>query len=383
VINVGYFSNQFVSSRGHGISRYAKKLHKGLSDYHENLKIIPISASANNSKGQIELIKKTTGLKLLPWGRFGTPIAWQFLNYPLLEMGVNCNIDLVHAVSLGYKIATKKPYVVTIHDIGPLTNPHFFSKKDQIFMKYSLPHAINKAAAFICVSQTTADELENYVQSNYNLSLRNRIHVIHEGVDSSFFKNSSIDELTEYKLVESFIDKPYLLAVGQNSPRKNLHTILQAFDKLKNELPYHQLVIVGSTFQKNDTLRTQIIKLGLEKRVHLLGYVSNNLLQCLYQKALVFVYPSLFEGFGLTILEAMASGCPVITTNISSLPEIGGDTALYINPNDDDELYNHIIHLTNDKHFRSQLSLQGIQRAKLFSWRKTALQTKSIYESII
>lgn len=383
MINVGYFSNQFSSSKGHGISRYAKELHIGLSNYDENLKIIPICASTNSSKHQIEIIKKTTGLQILPWGRFGTPITWQLLNYPLLETGVNCKIDLVHSVSLGYKIATKKPYVVTIHDIGPLTNPQFFSKKDRIFMKYSLPQAVNQAAAFICVSQTTANELENYVRTNYNVSLSKRIHVIHEGVDSSFFEKSLNDKLIENSVVESFIDKPFILAVGQNSPRKNLQTILKAFDQLKNELPNHQLVIVGSNFQKNDTLRTQIVKLGIEKRVHLLGYVSNKLLKHLYQKALVFVYPSLFEGFGLTILEAMASGCPVITTNVSSLPEIGGNAALYINPKDYKELYNHIVDLTNDINHRSQLSTLGTQRAKLFTWTKTALQTKCVYESII
>ena len=309
-----------------------------------------------------------------------TPLAWIFFNFPFLENGITNQIDIVHALSLGYKVATLKPYVVTIHDIGPLTHPQYFTKKDQWFMKGSLKQAVKKAAAMICVSQATADAVEDYALANYNTSVKERLHVVHEGVDEVFFKIPEIDKITDFHLVASLLSTPFVLTVGQISPRKNLQTVLRAFNKLKDELPNLQLITVGGNGWDYGKVKEQVKALGLENRVHFLGYVSDDLLRLLYRKAVVFVYPSLFEGFGLTVLEAMASSCPVITSNTTSLPEISGDAAILINPEDVDELSTSIVLVSTNKKIREQMIKKGLQRAKTFTWEKAAALTFDIYK---
>jgi glycosyltransferase involved in cell wall biosynthesis len=382
MIHIGYFSNQFASFNGHGIARYAHHLYKALLQNNTSLALHPISASTNGTKEELNTLKLRTGLQVLPWGRKTTPLAWMFFNFPFLENGISNQVDIVHALSLGYKVATLKPYVVTIHDIGPLTHPQFFTKKDQWFMKGSLKQAVNKGAAMICVSQATADAVEAYALANYNQSVKERLHVVHEGVDATFFKAPNIEEITDYHIVKSLLNTSFVLTVGQISPRKNLQTVLRAFNKLKDKLPNLQLITVGGNGWDYDKVKEQVKVLGLENRVHFLGYVSDDLLRFLYRKAVVFVYPSLFEGFGLTVLEAMASSCPVITSNTSSLPEISGDAAILINPEDVDELSANIALVSTNKKIREQMITKGLQRVKTFTWEKAAALTFDIYKNI-
>ena len=379
MINVGYFSNQFVSSKGHGITRYAHHLYNALLKSKDTLTIHPISASTSCTLEELKTLQQRTGLKVLPWGRKVTPFAWIFFNFPFLEMGLDSKLDLVHALSLGYKVATLKPYVVTIHDIGPLTHPQYFTKKDQWFMKASLKQALNKSSAMICVSQATADAVESYALDTYGKSVTQRLHVIHEGVGEVFFKAPKEESITDIHLVESLLEKPFVLTVGSISPRKNLQTVLEAFSKLKDELPNHQLITVGGNGWNYSIIKDQVNALNLENRVHFLGYVSDDLLRLLYRRAVVFVYPSLFEGFGLTVLEAMASACPVITSNTSSLPEIAGDAAILIEPKDFNALSDSIVLVSKNKEKREKLIAKGIQRAKTFTWNKAAELTYNIY----
>ena len=382
MIHIGYFSNQFASSSGHGIARYTHHLYNALLQNKAALKLYPVSASTNGTKEELNALKLRTGLQVLPWGRKTTPLAWIFFNFPFLENGITNQIDIVHALSLGYKVATLKPYVVTIHDIGPLTHPQFFTKKDQWFMKGSLKQAVKKAAAMICVSQATADAVEDYAIANYNTSVKERLHVVHEGVDATFFKAPNVEEITDYHIVKPLLNTSFVLTVGQISPRKNLQTVLKVFNKLKDELPNLQVITVGGNGWDYGKVKEQVKALGLENRVHFLGYVSDDLLRLLYRKAVVFVYPSLFEGFGLTVLEAMASSCPVITSNVTSLPEVSGDAAILINPEDVDELSTSIVLVSTNKKIREQMIKKGLQRAKTFTWEKAAALTFDIYKNI-
>ena len=157
---------------------------------------------------------------------------------------------------------------------------------------------------------------------------------------------------------------------------------MKAFNKLKDELPNLQLITVGGNGWDYGKVKEQVKTLGLENRVHFLGYVSDDLLRLLYRKAVVFVYPSLFEGFGLTVLEAMASSCPVITSNVTSLPEVSGDAAILINPEDVDELSTSIVLVSTNKKIREQMITKGLQRAKTFTWKRAADLTFDIYKNI-
>lgn len=382
MINIGYFSNQFSDPKGHGIKRYANHLFISLKKLDKNLTLYPISASYKGNKYQHNKLISKTGLQVLPLGRILTPISWIFFNHPKIENQINCNIDIVHALSLSYKIATNKPYIVTIHDIGPLTHRHFFTFKDHMFMKSSLKQAIFKAKAIICVSKATADSVEKYAKKRYNICLKERLHIIYEGVDKSFFNPPVTKDITDFHLVKPFTNKPFILTVGQLSPRKNLKSVLDAFKNIKDKLPELQLIAVGGNGWDYKEINDYVNLLDLNESVHFLGYVSENLLRFLYREARVFVYPSLFEGFGLTVLEAMASGCPVISSNSTSLPEVCGNAALLVDPTDINLLSTQILKVCQDNDLRKELILKGENRAKKFTWEETACNTFDLYNKI-
>lgn len=380
-MKIAFFSNQFASTKGHGIARYAKCLYDALLE-ERGVEVYPVSASANGERKAIEKLKANTGLEVLPWGRRLTPLLWMFFRFPLLENGITHRPEIVHLLSLSYKVRSKSPQVVTIHDIGPLTHPQYFTKKDQWLMRQGLDHAIKQFSTVICVSKATANAVENYAVSNYQLSLKDRLHVIYEGLDPTFFLEPYLGEIDDINLVSSLLEAPFVFSVGKISPRKNLTTVIDAFRSLSLEIPELQLITVGGDGWDCAQIKENINSLGLENRVHILGYVSDSLLRLLYRKALVFVYPSLFEGFGLPILEAMASGCPVITSNTSSLPEVAGDAAILIEPTDVESLKNGILEVYNNSEQRLKMITMGLERARLFCWKKTARETVQVYQII-
>jgi glycosyltransferase involved in cell wall biosynthesis len=176
----------------------------------------------------------------------------------------------------------------------------------------------------------------------------------------------------------NFLRQPYILAVGKISPRKNLEMVIRALDKLHSRIPHH-LVTVGGDGWDFKGIKDLVATLGLADRVHSLGFVSDETLNALYAKASLFIYPSLFEGFGLPVLEAMATGCPVITSNLSSLPEVAGEAALLIDPRNLDEMASAIEAICTDSTLASALQRNGKKRAGQFSWKKCAEETALIY----
>lgn len=296
-MNVAYFSNQFATNQGHGIARYARQLFKELNTY-PDISITPVAAWSNHSDDKKKELIRQTGLRLMPWGRVGTSVSWTFLNWPPLERWMPEAIDVVHAVSLGYPISTNKPYVVTIHDLGPLTHPEFFSNTNPWVMKRCLQQAIRKADAFICVSQSSADELESYVDTQ----ISERIHVVHEGIAPLFLEApelTSINSLTEMPQP----DIPYILTAGKISPRKNGARVIQAFSQLIDVIPHHLLLVGGDGWDMKEISNQIEGSEKLRKRIHLLGYVSDEQLHTLYSMASLYIHPSLYEGFGLPYLK--------------------------------------------------------------------------------
>jgi glycosyltransferase involved in cell wall biosynthesis len=274
-------------------------------------------------------------------------------------------------------VATRKPFLITIHDIGPLTHPQFFTDKPSWILRKSLDHAVKKARKFICVSETTAAELISYVKEHYKKDITAKTQVILEGVSQRFFSEPDLGSLESLAMPNA----PFILAAGAISPRKNLARVVKALHILKKKTQHH-LVTVGGSGWDDEEVQSLVKQYGLESRVHFLGYVSDEQLRALYRKATVFVYPSLFEGFGLTILEAMASGCPVITSAISCLPEIAGNAALQINPHDENELAEAILSLLENEGERARLRELGLIRARKFTWQQCAEETVALYKGL-
>ena len=182
---------------------------------------------------------------------------------------------------------------------------------------------------------------------------------------------------TKYSITGSFI-----LFVGNISPRKNILALLQAFNKLKKRGIKHKLVIAGKKDQRYEQVLKTLNELNLGGEVIFTGYVPEEDLPKLYNAADLFVYPSLYEGFGLPILEAMACGTPVVASNVSSLPEVAGDAGLLVNPQDVDALTNAMYKVLTDDKLKESLIDKGLERAKFFSWEKTARETLEVYKEV-
>ncbi|MEL6828566.1 MAG: glycosyltransferase family 1 protein [Pseudomonadota bacterium] len=371
---VAFFSNQFADKTGHGLARYARELHHALVDIGE-LDIIPVAGWSSMPVDAVQRLQAGTGLRFTGLGRRGTSALWTLLDTPPLEMLLRTKVDIVHAVSLGYPIATRKPYVVTVHDLGPLTHPHYFLNTRPWVMQRSLDQAVRKADVIVCVSQSTADEVREYVGP----SVDDRLQVVLEGVSPDFFETPDPDVLKGLPLPPPGI--PFILSAGKISPRKNLQGLLCAMATVTDEIPHH-LVLVGGEGWDTPEFQDEVRNPRLADRVHQVGYVSDLQLRALYRAASLYVQPSLYEGFGLPVVEAMASGTPVIVSNRSSLPEVAGSAGRLTDTTNPEAFGATIGEVCNSKETLRQMSEKGVARARTFTWSSAAKAMSKIYGSI-
>jgi len=377
-LKVAYFSNQFADRQGHGLARYARELYAAIGALGAECELLPVAAWSSMPAGELAAFRRHTGLRLLPWGRRATPLAWSLFDRPRLEHWLGEPVDLVHAVALGYPLATRKPYVVTVHDIGPLSHPRYFPARIRWIMARSLAQAVARADALICVSQATAGEVLERAGS----VLAKRITVIPEGVSENFFKPATPAALPApaKRLTDSGI--PFLLATGKISPRKNTLGVIEALEWLSEDIPHH-LVLAGGQGWHTRAVRERLARSHVAERLHLLGFVAEPELRALYGAAAAFVHPSLFEGFGLPVLEAMAAGCPVITSNCSSLPEVAGEAALLVDPADREALAGAILSVCRDEVLARRLHEHGRRRARQFTWSQCARGVLDVYRQVV
>lgn len=266
------------------------------------------------------------------------------------------------------------PQVVTIHDLAYLVYPNEFLKKDLYQLKNWTKYSINKAKIIIAVSKTTKKDLMKF----YNIP-EDKIKVVYNG----FEKQSNNLKVENLKLIENFKLKirNYILFVGTIQPRKNLLVLLKAFSKLVEAKPEFTLVITGKKGWLYEQTFQKVKDLKLEQKVVFTDHVSDYDLTILYKNAFCFVMPSLYEGFGIPLLEALANNCPVISSFASSLPEVGGETCLYFDPHNSDDLLDKINELIDNNQLRQELINKGKERIKLFSWKKSAVETLNILKN--
>jgi glycosyltransferase involved in cell wall biosynthesis len=264
------------------------------------------------------------------------------------------------------------PAVVTIHDLGYLYYPEKHPLFNRLYLNWSTQHSARVARRIIAVSKATAHDLVAL-----NGVPEEKIRVVYSGVDEILKPvrdESQIAELRE----RLGIPGPYLLHVGSLQPRKNLTRLLEAFDQIKNTTGPLTLVLAGQRGWEYHRFIDRIKQMGLEGRVILPGYVPDEDLAALYSGALVYVFPSLHEGFGFPALEAMACGTPVVCANTSSLPELVGDAALTVAPSDVYGLSEALLRLLNDKSLREDFSKRGIERASMFTWESCVSHTLEV-----
>lgn len=272
------------------------------------------------------------------------------------------------------------PVVTTIHDLAFEHLPETFTRRGKTQLRLTVRRTARNAAHILTVSEFSRQDIIR----TYHLSPE-KITVTHNGCEAQFTSQRASDSEAETIKQKFGITRDYLLAVGSLQPRKNLVRLLRAYAMLRNQQPEFrlQLVIVGRQLWLYQEVLHEIKQQGFASDVIVTGYASNEDLPTLYRSAVALVYPSLFEGFGLPPLEAMACGTPVITSNSSSLPEVVGSAALLVNPYEEDELAQAMWKVANDATLRSQLREAGIQQAKQFTWMAAANKTLAVYQAII
>jgi glycosyltransferase involved in cell wall biosynthesis len=302
-------------------------------------------------------------------------LAWEQITFPGLAK--HAGIALLHSPHYTHPYRLHCPSVVTFHDMTFFLYPHLHTLAKRFFFATAIRISARHANALIAISESTRQDAIRLLEIPPN-----KISAIPLGVDENFHPVNNefllADVRQRYNLPEKFI-----LYVGVVEPRKNLPLLLKSYKTLVNEGINHPLVIVGRFgWMYNEVLR-QIDTLGLKSRIHFTGYVPQADLPIVYNLADVFVYPSIYEGFGLPPLEAMACGTPVITTAISSMPEHVGDAGILVPAEDEWALSRAIHSVLTDRMLHDQLSLKGPRQAAKFTWKRTAQETLQVYKKVL
>jgi len=287
---------------------------------------------------------------------------------------VKTQLEIVHACFVPPLIVPQR-LIVTVHDLFPFVHPHCLPWPIELRLKILLRTALRRSVRIIANSETTKQDIINWFQIDPA-----RVKVIHLGVDKQYHPCGSDGLgpiLDRYNLPER-----YILYVGRIEPRKNIGRLLQAYRWLRvhKKIP-HRLVLVGR-IEPWGRREIEDFSSFLSQDVFFTGYVPLTLLPYIYRGADAFVFPSLFEGFGLPPLEAMACGTPVVASRIPSICEVVQDAAILVDPHDQEGLAAALLQILEDERLRQELRERGLRRAALFSWKETARKTLQVYEEV-
>lgn len=286
----------------------------------------------------------------------------------------NHDLDIVHETAqIGpFLLPSKYKKITTICDLVPLVAPETQPKFSVIHHKFALPIISKRNEKIITISESTKKDVHK------------QLGIANEKIDVTLLATNKIFKPTKSKqiLKKYNLNKDYILFVGTLEPRKNITNLIKAFSKVVEKNPYERLLIVGRKGWKYEQIFELVKTKNLENKITFLESVKTNELPAIYSQAKMFVYPSLYEGFGLPPLEAMSCKCPVITSNNSSLPEVVENAAILINPNNTIQLQKAMESLISNKRLRTKLIKAGLKQSKKFSWKETARTTLNIYQKL-
>lgn len=301
---------------------------------------------------------------------------WYRLRLPLPVECWTGPLDLFHAPDFVLPpVKPKTRTLVTIHDLSFVRLPEMTMPGMSDHLNKWAPHSVNRANHVIAVSEATRQDLIELYQTPPE-----KITVLYHGVSPEFRPIDEASKLGAIRQKYQLGTQPYILSLGTIQPRKNYRRLIQAFARIKLDV---SLVIAGGKGWSYETIYNEAQKQGLAERVYFPGFVGEADLPALYSAASLFVYPSLYEGFGLPILEAMACGTPVIAARQSSLPEVVGNDGLLVDPYDVEALAAALTQLLEDPRLCQRLSQAGQARAAQFTWSDTATRLINLYEKIL
>jgi glycosyltransferase involved in cell wall biosynthesis len=298
----------------------------------------------------------------------------------------NEHCDLVHMPSLFWlpPYLPPCPYVVTVHDVlDYMYRATSHAGLRGLMHFYSTRYVLRHASRIMAVSNFT----KNDVSQLFDIP-GDRIEVIYNAIDERFLQGHATAEERQFIAERYQVNYPFILYAGRISPHKNLIRIIEAFSSLKAELYKDslfadlKLIIIGDEVSRHPDLRRTVVKSGVQNDVRFLGFVPIDVLRIFYDTAKVFVFPSLYEGFGLPPLEAMAHGTPVVTSNTSSLPEVVGAGAVLVNPENVFEIRKALYRALTDQQLRDKLKVRGYQQVQRFSWENSVGRMIEVYRSL-
>ncbi len=302
-------------------------------------------------------------------------LVWDYFSLPRAVVQQHIDVFWTPSYIVPFPIRCKS--VATVHDLAYLTMPRSYEPLDVLYMRLAMPGSFRRANSLICVSEHTRRELMRLFPF-----VQEKATVIYHGISPRYRERPSAETMGQV-LAKYSLTRPYIFYAGSISPRKGLGFLLQAFAVLKRHRGIPQrLVLTGGWTWGQGNLRHLIESLELKDQVSILGHVQAEDMPALYRMADLFVYPSLYEGFGLPVLEAMACECPVVSTCLTSLPEVCGEAALMVDPRAVKEFADAIEYALADPQTRTRLKQKGTERAAQFTWEATADKTLQVFEKV-
>lgn len=381
-----------------GIGRYTRELVRALSRLDSANRYVLFQAS-RGAKVPAGPWPDNFRVRSIPLTDRWLAILWQRLRLPLTVETFTGAVDIFHSPDFVLPPVRRARTVLTVHDLSFLTTPQTSEPGLRAYLSGAVPRAVARADHILADSRSTKRDLVTHLNADPD-----RITVVHPGVDPRF-RPLEEPAITEFR-ARYGLDRPFGLSVGTLQPRKNYPTLIEAFARLRRgearriegslakELAPRlasplrktsdvELVIAGGRGWLYQEIFETVDRLRMGDRVRFLGLVRDEDLPALYNAAEVLAMPSLYEGFGLPVLEALACGTPVVTSDVSSLPEVAGDAALLVSPHDVEGISQALQRALNDQELRAVLRERGLIRAQQFTWQKAAETVLGIYQRLM
>ena len=372
-MKIGIITN-FIDEQAGGIATYSYNLIKNLNKIDKKNKYFLIHHTIKNLEIYSRNKEIIFPLKNIPFKW----TSWRFFRLPLFLRKNNAfSLDIIHDTfeigPLSVNLPTKK--IITVYDLSAYLFPQYHNFLNYLLHKLLFKKTLLNVDCVLTISKNSKNDLIRH----FSIS-PNKIKVTYLGVNEKFRVYKNKIKLDNVRVTYN-LPKKFILYIGTLEPRKNIPNLLKAYAKLCGRIKI-PLIIVGKIGWKYKEIFKTIENCDLKDKIILLGYIREEDLPAMYNLATVFVYPSFYEGFGLPVLEAMACGCPVVTSNISSLPEVAGKAAIMINPYNVNALAKAISKVLTDENLRKSMIKKGLKQVQKFSWNRCAKQTLGVYNKI-
>lgn len=367
-------------TQGGGIGRYTRELLSAVLQTNERFHFSIFSAKPDRPLPvqPLQFDHDHVRFKQLPLSPRWLYRIWYRLRLPIPVQLFTGGVDLFHSPDFVLPpVAANIPTLLTVHDLSFVYYPETFTSSLVAYLNRVVPWSVKRATHVLADSVATKQDLMTLYETP-----EDKISVLYSGVNARFAPVRNADQLQTVRAKYALGEAPFILTVGTLQPRKNIQMLVQSFKPLAGESDI-QLIVAGGKGWLYEQLLDGVQRAGLQERVQFIGFVEDADLPALYSAADVFAFPSIYEGFGLPILEAMACGTPVLASNSSSLPEVTGEAGVLIAPDDEAAWTHWLRRVREDEALREKLIARGRERTQDFSWEDSARQLHHIYSQML